>query len=267
MKKKRFDSFLLLILLLGLLTLYYLIASPKNNADQETAPVPTTYSKDARGMKGLYLVLEKLQKDTRRWKRPLPLLEKEEVGTLIVAHPRKPLSPKETKALDSWFSKGGRMLLLHDKDWDIKASGYDQAALSFLDTFKNRSEVFIVKKWSELTNLELKKNPEAGVSIIESIFNHPGPVYFDEYHLYNSETVSPWTLIQQYCNHPVGWATLHIIAVFFLYLLCTQNPRASEESIKNEKIQLIHARASFLELFKAKDFVDHVIDKYRRIKK
>lgn len=217
-------------------------------------------------MKGLYLVLENLEKETKRWTRPFSLLENEEIGTLIVASPRKPLSPREKKALDFWFSKGGHMMLLHDGDWEIKASGYNQETQSFKETFKEQSQLSTIKDRLNLTNFSLKNNPEGGVAIIQQIFSHPGPVYFDEYHLNNGETKSPWMLIKQYCSHPIGWVTLHIIIVFLIYLLNTPNVRKVEEEAKKEEVNLIQARASFLKLTQAEEFANHVISKYRRNK-
>jgi len=266
MSRKRFDPFFFFFLIVALLVFFFEIAAQKTNSHQETSFLPTTYSKNHDGMKGLFLVLENLEKDTRRWKRPLPLLENEEIGTLIVTNPKKPLSPREKETLDFWFSKGGHMILLHDEDWDIKASGYDQEAQSFKKAFKEQPQLSIVKDRLKLTNFGLKKNPEGSVAIIQQIFSHPGPVYFDEYHLNNGETTSPWILIKQYCSHPIGWVTLHIITVFFLYLLSTPNSRGTEEENKKEKVNLIQARASFLKLSQAKVFASQVISKYRRNK-
>lgn len=249
-----------LFLLVTIVAGIFLISGPGDNSQKETSWLPTTYSKSRGGMKGLFLVLEELNKDTRRWKRPFPLLLNEKIGTLVVSSPRKPLSPREKEALDLWFAKGGQMILLHDGDWEIKASGYKQEAQSFNEVFNEQPQLTVIKE--KLTNYELKQNPERSIAMIQHIISHSGPVYFDEYHLNNGEKTSPWDLLKQYCNHPVGWVTLHLIALFFLYMLSIPNPREINEDAKT-KMNLVQARAAFLEFSQAKDFANQVILKYR----
>lgn len=266
MSKKRFDPCVLFFLFVAIVVTIFLISGPRADPDKETSQLPTTYSKSRNGMKGLYLVLEGLDKDTRRWKRPLALLKGEEIGTLVVTNPRKPLSPKEKEALDIWFLQEGQMILLHDGDWEIKASGYNKEIQSFKEVFNEQPKLSVFQDRLKLTNDELKNNPKRALSIIQQIFSHPGPVYFDEYHLNNGETTSSWVLIKQYCTQPIGWLTLHLVALFFLYILCTPNSGNMGEENNKKKVDLIQARASFLELSQARKFANQVISKYRRNK-
>lgn len=266
MKRNRFDPLLLLFVLVALIVGFFLISPPKNDSEQEKSSFPTTYSTSRKGMKGLYLVLEKLEKDVRQWKRPLTLLEKEEIGTLVVAGPRKSLSPREKEALDVWFSRGGQMVLLHDKEWEIKATGYGEEADSFNKAFDEELNLYVFEDRSMVNNIGLKENPDESLQIIQQILAHEGPIYFDEYHHYNGETLSPWLLLKRYFSHPIGWATLHLTALLFLYLLSAPNLGNIEEK-NRKKINLIQARALFLELSQAKEFADQVVSKYRRNKK
>ncbi len=261
MRKKRFDPLLILFLavtfVIGFTMLY--------NFDRDKEIGKSSYSTYAEGMKGLYLVLEDLGKDVKRWKRPFPLLEKEETGTLIVASPLKPLSPREKKALDSWFARGGKMILFIDGDWDIKASGYDEHIYSFREFFGSQYRLSIIGDHMQLTNGRLKTRPGESVMLIQQILSNPGAVYFDEYHLFNDGKPSSMELIKKYCHHPVGWVTLHLIVLFFLYLFSRPALAASQKSEKEEQ-NLVQAKSSFLELSKAKAFANEVISKYRRKK-
>jgi hypothetical protein len=263
MKKKGFDPIPIIFLAAVLLLALFQLFAPKSNVQQETSPFPTSYSHDRKGVKGLFLVLESLGKESRRWVRPLSLLEREESGTLIVINPQKPLSPRDKEALDMWFSKGGRMCFIHDSDWDIKASGYDEEPRSFQKIFGDNPLVSMIKDPDRFSNLGLKDHPEKSVEIIQQLLSYPGPVYFDEYHLNNGEMTSPWVLFIKFCHLPVGWVTLHILAVFMLYLLSTPASSEIEEDNEKEKTHLIKARASFLELCRAEKFAAQVISKYR----
>lgn len=256
-------NFLIFPLLVVLLLFICEIAVPKTDSLQEMSSSPSSFSKHQHGMKGLYLVLEKLGKEPKRWFRPFSLLKKEEIGTLIVASPKKNLSPTEKEALKEWFAKGGRMVLLHKGEWEIKASGYDKEPVSFKEAFEDEPNLTFINKPSLLTNLKLKESPAENVSMIKEILVHPGPVYFDEYHLNNGKTATPWELIKQYFQHPLGWVTLHFAVVLLLYLLMTPKPAETLEKAEVEKRNLILARASFLKGIKAKEFAQQMISRIR----
>lgn len=263
MSKNRFDPFLIFPLLVALLLFVCEIALPKTDAHLEQSSLPSSFSKHRHGMKGLYLVLEKLGKEPKRWFRPFLLLKNEEVGTLIVASPKKELSPREKEALKDWFAKGGQVVLLHKKDWEIKASGYDSNPTSFEEFFKDEPNLTTITKYSLLSNLPLQELSAESVAMIQQILSHPGPVYFDEYHLNNGKTATPWTLIKQYFQHPLGWVTLHLAALFLLYLLLRPKPAETFEEIECEKDNLILARASFLKGIQAKEFAQEMISRIR----
>lgn len=263
MNRKRFDPLLIFPVVLALLLFVLEFTLPQTDTHLERSSQPSSFSKHRDGLKGLYLVLEQLGKEPKRWFRPYPLLKNEAIGTLIVANPKKELSPKEKEALKNWFAKGGQMVLMHKGKWKIKASGYNQKPISFIKIFEDEPNLTLIKKQSLLTNFALKESPGESVAIIQQILSHPGPVYFDEYHLNNGKTTSPWTLIKQYFQRPLGWVTLHLIVVFLFCLLLTPKSVKTINKRDIDRGNLILARASFLKEIKAKEFAEQMISRIR----
>lgn len=263
MKTHRFDPFLICFILIISLGFIFAYVLPKSHAELKESHRPTTYSHSRYGTEGLFLVMEKLGKDTCRWSSPYPLLETKEVGTLIVNSPNKPITPKEVDTLKLWFSKGGKMVFLAVDDWKIKSSGYDEEDISFLKTFEGYSQLTVIREPSQVWNQTLKKEPSECVGLIEDLLTHNGPIYFDEYHLNNGADSNVSELMRQFFQQPFGWMILHIIALFLIYLLCTPNERNRYHQNIKKQTNLVKERAAFLNVAKAHSFAKQVIHKYR----
>jgi hypothetical protein len=80
---------------------------------QEERPNLSTYNAKATGGKGLYLWLQELGLQVRRWERPLTQLP-EKATVLLVLGPRLPVEERESRALEKWVRSGGLLLLADD---------------------------------------------------------------------------------------------------------------------------------------------------------
>ena len=80
---------------------------------QAERPDPSTYNAKAAGGKGLYLWLQELGLQVRRWERPLTQLP-DKATVLLVLRPRLPVEEQELRALEKWVRNGGLLLLADD---------------------------------------------------------------------------------------------------------------------------------------------------------
>lgn len=85
---------------------------------------PSTYYTDKTGARGLLLILQEFLPSVTQWRKPfavvadLPELT-QDIDTLIVASPGRPLGPHETEALLDWVQHGGQLILALEEDWPI----------------------------------------------------------------------------------------------------------------------------------------------------
>lgn len=80
---------------------------------KEGRPNPSTYNAKGTGSKGLYLWLQEVGLQVRRWERPLTGLP-DGATVLLVLGPRLPLDEQELKALEEWVREGGVLVLADD---------------------------------------------------------------------------------------------------------------------------------------------------------
>lgn len=101
--------------LLGMLVLALAVASwfaSTGTSSDETRFTSSTYSTGPKGAKALYLVLEHLEVNTRRWRRSLSGLDSYR-GTLVIYNPRSlGIGKRETAKLRAWVSNGNRLVLI-----------------------------------------------------------------------------------------------------------------------------------------------------------
>lgn len=113
-----FSALACFFLLMALVTLL----SPKANHDLLNRP--STYYTDKTGAKGLLLILRKFLPSVTQWRKPFAVVAghqhlNQDIDTLIVASPSRPLGPHETDALLSWVEQGGQLILALEEDWAI----------------------------------------------------------------------------------------------------------------------------------------------------
>ncbi len=96
--------------LVFILMVYILLALEAERKD-ETGPVRrTTYSSDAGGYKALYLWLKDMGLPIKRWEKSFNDLP-QETSVLFIAQPELTLGTGEMKALKTWVSNGGNLVL------------------------------------------------------------------------------------------------------------------------------------------------------------
>jgi hypothetical protein len=77
---------------------------------QKVRFVPTTYTTSPFGARGLFLTLQELKYETRRYLRPFGGVMPER-GTIVILDPYSPLLPAEWRALHRWVSAGHTLIL------------------------------------------------------------------------------------------------------------------------------------------------------------
>jgi len=84
---------------------------------------PSTFFTDENGARALLLVMKQLLPAVEQWRRPLNLLPlpagNDSPTTLIVAGPRRPISPSEADHLDHWLAAGGQLILATGDGWRV----------------------------------------------------------------------------------------------------------------------------------------------------
>ncbi len=251
-----------------------------NNEKRSSIRNPQPY-----GMKGFYLVLKTWHPEIRPWTRPLYALTDEEAknpGTLVIADPIKPLSPLESKALDTWMDNGGLVVLMKTDDWKIKQSGYhqDETEESFQEVYgfesTEDSEPFLLtsNEGGRLMivpyvpyNSALQENPALLVPVLQEILAQAGTVYFDEYHLNLGKLGGFTDLTGRFLKTKWGWALLHLTTVFFiaLYVLRPRHEKKHEIQMpENLSEKFIVSRGLFLQELKAKDFCQKAIENFNK---
>jgi hypothetical protein len=84
--------------------------------------VPTTYTTSQFGVRGLYLTLEALRYDVRRYRRPFGG-ELPSKGVILIIEPMLPILPTEWRALQRWVSAGHTLLLVGEAALPYTESG------------------------------------------------------------------------------------------------------------------------------------------------
>ena len=112
MRGSRWEWIVLLALFVVMAGVSALVGGNRED-DREERPNPSTYNAKATGSKGLYLWLQRLGFQVRRWERPLTHLPRE-AGVVLALGPRISLEEPELKALEAWVRAGGVLVLADD---------------------------------------------------------------------------------------------------------------------------------------------------------
>jgi hypothetical protein len=110
MKGSRAEWLVLAALLVFLVGASILVGSQDELEGPERFPDPSTYNARGSGSKGLFVWLQELGTDVRRWERPLDDLP-EGARVLLVLGPRRPPEANELNAVERWVRAGGILLL------------------------------------------------------------------------------------------------------------------------------------------------------------
>jgi hypothetical protein len=82
------------------------------NSSDPTRLTSSTYSTGPKGAKALYLALEELHVNVKRFRRSSAALDSQR-GTLVVYDPKAiPIGTREAKKLKAWVSKGNRLVII-----------------------------------------------------------------------------------------------------------------------------------------------------------
>jgi hypothetical protein len=116
MKIERSDRRLLMWTALFLLPV--VIALSLLSQEEEESTVPTSYSAQTRGAKAAYLLLDGLGYKVERWQQSPKELPADSAGTvLVLANPFRPPLPEEKNALQTYLSRGGKILATGSSAW------------------------------------------------------------------------------------------------------------------------------------------------------
>lgn len=235
------------------------------------------------GLKGLYLVLKRWRLEVQRWVFPLSTLEGKEVGTIVFADPRKPLSPLEKLKIDDWMKRGGLVVLMKKDDWSIKEavpSRKDDKNKSFyeaygvedvgdvpllLPPFQGAGRLMVVPEI--LDNKTLQKNPEKSLALIQEIMKQGGPIYFDEYHLSVASNDHFMSAIGPFLKTKWGVAILYLSIVFLFALHFFRPPHEQEnmtQPMENLSVKVLEGRGLFFQETQAKEFCRLAIENYSK---
>jgi len=110
MKGSRAEWLILAALLVVLVGASILVGAQGESEGPELAPDPSTYNARGSGSKGLFVWLQELGVNVRRWERPLEDLP-EEARVLLVLGPRRLLDGGELAAVERWVRAGGVLCL------------------------------------------------------------------------------------------------------------------------------------------------------------
>ncbi len=113
MKGARWEWVILAVLVAMMAGVSALVGDRDADDAREERPNPSTYNAKGTGSKGLFLWLQELGLQVRRWERPLTDLP-DEATVLLVLGPRLPLEEQELKALEEWVREGGVLVLADD---------------------------------------------------------------------------------------------------------------------------------------------------------
>ena len=96
------------VLALILITLSVLFAQPD---EQDSSPVPSSYSSGSNGSRAAYLLLQRMNIPVERWEQsPSELPTADDRSVLVLANPSEYATEKERKALARFAASGGRIL-------------------------------------------------------------------------------------------------------------------------------------------------------------
>ncbi|HXZ43594.1 MAG TPA: DUF4350 domain-containing protein, partial [archaeon] len=113
MKGSQTEWFVLVALVVVLAGMSALLGDRQADEAREVQANPSTYNPKGTGSKGLYLWLQAIGLQVRRWERPLIGLP-EEARVLMLLGPRIPLDEHELQALEEWVNRGGVLILVDD---------------------------------------------------------------------------------------------------------------------------------------------------------
>jgi hypothetical protein len=113
MKGSQTEWIVLVALVVVMAGVSALIGDRQTDETREEQANPSTYNPKGTGSKGLYLWLQEIGLQVRRWERPLTGLP-HEARVLLILGPRLPLDEQELKALAEWVRKGGVLILADD---------------------------------------------------------------------------------------------------------------------------------------------------------
>lgn len=97
-------------LTLFMFVIYVALGGEQSAREDESRFTRTTYSSGPDGLRALYLTLQELGCDARRWRLPLREAALPERGTLVLVDPM-PLASSEWEDLHNWVEHGNRVLL------------------------------------------------------------------------------------------------------------------------------------------------------------
>jgi hypothetical protein len=97
-------------LTVGMILLATVLGVGRHTRAEQVRFVPTTYTTSPSGARGLYLTLQALKYETRRYLRPFGG-EMPEGGTIVILEPYALLLPTEWRALHRWVSEGNTLIL------------------------------------------------------------------------------------------------------------------------------------------------------------
>ncbi len=97
-------------LTLVMFVIYLALGGEQSASEDEPRFVRTTYSSGPDGLRALYLTLQELDCDARRWRLPLRATALPDSGTLVIVDPM-PLAASEWEELHDWVGRGNRVLL------------------------------------------------------------------------------------------------------------------------------------------------------------
>ncbi|MGC2694934.1 MAG: DUF4350 domain-containing protein [Candidatus Angelobacter sp.] len=107
-----------LLMWAALFLLPVIIALAFLSQEEEESGVPSTYSAQTRGAKAAYLLLEDLGYKVERWEQsPTELPADPEKSVLVLANPFRPPSREEKNALQTYLSRGGKILATGSSPW------------------------------------------------------------------------------------------------------------------------------------------------------
>lgn len=113
MKGSQTEWIVLVALVVVMTGMSALLGDRQADDAREVQANPSTYNPKGTGSKGLYLWLQAIGLQVRRWERPLTGLP-EEARVLLLLGPRIPLDEHELQALEEWVGRGGVLILADD---------------------------------------------------------------------------------------------------------------------------------------------------------